>query len=463
MGVSLTLFRSRPAVIVTFFVLVTGAVFFVGTLNKSSADDEEEVHPIVTATPAKLLAPGPAEEFPELMSDRSAERFFGALRSLFNLDSDEPPALQERRELFAMLFDTGVAFAERRKAAWRLSRFADDEICAGLKRFLTDPAQDSALKALIAEGLGESTASQAEELILHLLENGNEIEVCGAIRGLAARGTDKETDRLEQMLSAPELEEYVQDEIISALGRIQTPKACSVLMDLYVRAADDIPFQTALIESLSQKEISQTADFFDRVLADPATDPEIRRAVAEAIGTAEGGTAPALVRLLSDSDADVRMEAAWGLVAMDQPPEIVSQIFRSLDTEADPLIRKYLYDALALQEPAGDRLPAETVSRVFTEESTAAKVSGFLLLASRIREPGNDLLRQQFDGLAVPELTRIALLGKNTSERIQAVKVLDRAGTETSREALLAVVSGSGDSRVINAAGVDLEKLMGGM
>ena len=157
------------------------------------------------------------------MSDRSAERFFGALRSLFNLDSDEPPALQERRELFAMLFDTGVAFAERRKAAWRLSRFADDEICAGLKRFLTDPAQDSALKALIAEGLGESTASQAEELILHLLENGNEIEVCGAIRGLAARGTDKETDRLEQMLSAPELEEYVQDEIISALGRIQTP------------------------------------------------------------------------------------------------------------------------------------------------------------------------------------------------------------------------------------------------
>lgn len=469
-----SLTRSRLLIVVTLFTLVAGGALLLSNLRKSSTGGTSGTDPIVKPEATKMVDPNPnvlaagdsAVAKPSVATmEQGEKKVSDALRGLFNLSSNNPLTQQEVRELFKTLLDNKTAFADRRKAAWRLARSADNGICDRLKTFLMDPTQDSALKALISEGLGNSKAQQAEGLILYQLEHGGVTEACGAVRGLAARGTDKETARLEQLLSLSGVEGSVRGEVLSALGIIRTPRAYSILTNLYAQAgaADDSALQATLIKSLSQKDISQTSDFFGRVLSDPATNPEVRKAVATAVGAAEGETAPVLVNLLSDSDAEVRAEAAWGLVAMDQSKETVFAVSKALGVETDPMVRKYLYETLALQDAKANRISAETANRIFHEESTGTRVSGYLLLAKQMQGTGDEGLRQRFDEQAVPELTRIAVSGKTASERIQAVKVLDRAGTETAKTALLNVISSSGDPRVINASGIDLGKLMNGM
>lgn len=460
--------------VVCFSLVVSAIIYFVGNLNR---DVPGEI-PEATALNKEISA-GTSLAEPESSSiatdsqkivveqdgelpDRVATTLRNALRGMLSLSPNTPPTLQEQKKLLEILFSVDTAMEDRRKAAWRLSRFADETICSQLKRFLMAPAQDSALKALIVEGLGSSTAPQAKELILYMLENGNVTEACGAVRGLAVRGSGKESALLTQMLSSPNTEPFVRDEIVEALGKIPGPESFSALTNLYKQAmvAGDADLTGQIINSLAQKDVSQRKVFFDSILSDPETDSEIRVAVAQALGAIEGERAPALVSLLSNSDANIRAEAAWGLIEMGQAPETVAAVLQTLENEHDPLVRKYLYEALAVQD-VNTTIPSEMVSRIFNEEATDARVAGYLLLAKQMKNPQNREMSRLFDEQAVPELLHVALAGEKTSERIQAVNVLKQAGTGKATETLRIIVSNSRDPRVINASGVDLEKVLG--
>lgn len=453
-------------------VLIAGGALLIFHLRRDQNSIASETVPLCSISVADLsVFSVPAESAKAVavsassqeVSDEILKEVFSAMRGMFGFSSNEPPSLQERKLLFNVLFDAGAVYGERRKAAWRLARFADSEICGILKGFLNDPSQDSGLKALIAEGLGGSTCPQAKDMILSLLESGDVTEVCGAVRGLAMIGTPDEAARLTQLLASADTEPFVYDEIIEVLGKIPGAESYATLTDLYKQAvvAGNTDLAGKIIGSLAQKDISQTKDFFDSILSDPETDPDLRAVVAEAVSSAEGEKAPALIGLLSNPDPDVRAEVAWGLIEMGQSAETISAVFQTLEKEGDPLVRKNLYQALAVQDAGAVSLSDVTIDGIYKETVSAVKVSGYSLIANQLNgSENNTSLQQRFDEQAVPELLQIALTGKKTSERIQAVKVLEQAGTEKANEALLTVVSKSLDPRVINASGVDLVKLL---
>jgi len=426
--------------------------FTIGDSN-STSDATVPTEQPVAATTADLSKNG---------DNFAHKKVFSSMRSLFGFSPDQPPSSQEKISLFKLLCEDGIAYRDRRKVAWRLARFADPETCGILKGYLTDPSQDSGLKAVIAEGLGLSSCHRAKELILYLLENGDVTEVCGAIRGMAARGSSAEIDRLEQILLSQETESYVRYEIISAFGTIQGTKSVDILKNLYKQTVldGDTVLAAQIIRSLSSQDIARTKEFFDFILSDPSSDPDICASVAEAISATKGEKTPVLLGLLDNPNPDIRAEAAWGLVEMGQSSDTVSAVLQKLKTENDPTVRKHLYQVLAVQDPGSVPLAGQTVDLIYEEPALGIRLFGYLLIANQLQGSAVESLQERFDEQAVRELLQVALNGTTASERIEAVKVLSQAGTTASNDALLTAVATSRDSRVINATGVNLTMLL---
>ena len=170
-------------------VAAAGAAIYFGRSRPAPPSTTEPVsHQAPRREPAR--AADRNESTPTALPQDPVSSVFGKLV--------RPPADRSANELVAQLTDPAQPLPVRRKAARSLGRIGSDEAINALKRTVVEAPAD--LKAAIAEGLGESTHSDAVPMLHSLLEDRDEAAARGAIRGFAARGDASSVEVLSGVL-----------------------------------------------------------------------------------------------------------------------------------------------------------------------------------------------------------------------------------------------------------------------
>ena len=356
-------------------------------------------------------------------------------------------------ELLDILFDTAASLKERRRAAFALAKSGGADILPRLEEMLSMEDTAPYLKAAILEGLGYSDQPQAKDLIVAMLQDENDVVVRGAIKGLSATGNQEAVSLLSNIMSSEGRSDSVIAEAALGLGKIDHPDAFKLLVDAYNEAAasenndrlDDI------VAALGYRDITESGDFFKKIINAKTTDPSIRLAAIEAIQDAEGDTGSIFLSGLNDTDSDVRAEAAWALAAADDPGDISREIETYLVQEQDAEVRKRLYQALGNQENPDLNVVNDMV---YNEPDLNARVAGYDLLAKNISSLEDENLITQFNETAIPELQEVALSSKYLNTRLSAVMVLKKANTKEANLALKKIAGESTDMKVVKAVGI---------
>jgi HEAT repeat protein len=356
-------------------------------------------------------------------------------------------------ELLDVLFDTEASLKERQKAAFALAKSGGADILPKLEEILSMEDTPLSLKAAILEGLGYSPHPQAKDLIVAMLQDENDLVVRGAIKGLSATGNQEAVSILSNIMSSEGRSDSVIAEAALGLGKIDHPDAFKMLVDAYNEAAisenndrlDDI------ISALGYRDITESGDFFKKIINSKTTDPSLRLAAIEAIQDSQGDTGAIFLSGLNDTDSEVRAEAAWALAAADDPGDISREIETYLVQEQDAEVRKRLYQALGNQENPDLNFINDTV---YNEPDLDARLAGYDVLAKNISSLEDENLITQFNETAVPELQEVAMSGKYRSSRLSAVMSLKKANTKEANLVLKKIAGESTDKTVAEAAGI---------
>ena len=231
-------------------------------------------------------------------------------------------------ELLDILLDTSASLKERRRAAFALAKSGGADILPKLEEMLSMEDTAPYLKAAILEGLGYSDQPQAKDLIVAMLQDENDVVVRGAIKGLSATGNQEAVLILSNIMSSEGRPDSVIAEAALGLGKIDHPDAYKLLVNAYDEAvlSENIDFQEDILAALGYVDITESGDFFKKMLDPNTTDPSLRLVAIEAIQDSEGDTGPILLSSLNDPDSEVRAEAAWGLAAADDPGDISKEL-----------------------------------------------------------------------------------------------------------------------------------------
>ena len=356
-------------------------------------------------------------------------------------------------ELLDIVFNTAASLKERRRAAFALAKSGGADMLPKLEEMLSMEDTAPYLKAAILEGLGYSDQPQAKDLIAAMLQDENDVVVRGAIKGLSAAGNQEAVSLLSNIMASEGRSDSVIAEAALGLGKIDHPDAFKLLVDAYNEAAasENTDRLDDIVAALGYRDITESGDFFKKIINEKTTDPSIRLAAIEAIQDAEGDTGPIFLSGLNDMDSEVRAEAAWALAAADDPGDISREIETYLVQEQDAEVRKRLYQALGNQENPDLNVVNDMV---YNEPDLDARLAGYDVLAKNINSLEDENLLKQFNETVVPELQEAAMSSKYLNFRLSAVMSLKKAKTKEANLALEQIAAKSTDTKVVKATGI---------
>jgi HEAT repeat protein len=406
--------------------------------------------PAVPVRSASASRPEPEKtRKPRATAETGAE----GLRKLFGdgQESEKEPPLSLDAVIQRFL-DGSSPLKTRCADAWQLAKAGTPEAVAALRAALGDGP--SALKAAIGEALGHCRSPEAREMMLSLLNGGDDMAARGAVRGLAASKDPQAVDILAGAMQDPARAMNVRAEAALEMGEIKGDKAFETLKSAYATTTDE-DISEAIVEGMGKLPFSQTKDFFSGILASESTPAESRVAALEALGNSSAESADFLLEFAaSDQNPDVRAAAVWALASLDDPPP-ADAVLRLLPAETSPAVRKGIYEALAGQQ---DLPLAELRPQIERESDPAARIAGLDLLAMGCRRSGSAELTETFDRDFVPELLAMATSGEDEKLRLRSVTALEKSRTPAALLALSRIASDQ-DPKVAGAAQDALQRV----
>lgn len=348
--------------------------------------------------------------------------------------------------LIYTLLDGAQPLKERRQAAVELARIGSDAAIAALKTALLDGPPY--LKAMIAEGLGESPHPEAEAMLLSLLQDPDEVVARGAVQGLASRGTAEAAQKLQEVLFDASRPESVRTEAALALGDVPQPEALNALSRA-LGEMDEPGVVESILEGLGKRPFEETEPLFRSYLETPNLPSDMKTAALEALSSAQGDVSTFLLGFASDPDPEVRGTAIAVLGNAENQSDLAPQLLGLLKDETDPEVRAKLYEALKNQENLS---AADLLALVQSEPASPARLAALNALAVALHSGDPEAARRYFDQVGVPELKNSALTADDPDERLEALASLRLAGTEPSLQAIQDIAAHSTDPRIIQAA-----------
>ena len=325
-------------------------------------------------------------------------------------------------QTIARFLDERKDLSERRIYAYRLARVGTPEcVAALLKVFLSAPPEH---KAFMAQLIGSTGNPAVKGWLWPLLDDGNELVVAAAIRGLSAVGGEDVTARVGVLLADGQRSERIRIEAALGLGSVGTPAARTALVETFNQTQAASPELAAqILNSLGRFDFSTVADCFQSYLAASSTPPDMRTTAAEALANSSDDAVPFLMGLAAnDGDAELRASAAWAISAHDTVHELGSELAGMVAQEPEADVRRRLYEALVPQDaiPAGELLPL-----VMAETDIAARVAGFNALGCAVHQEPGSAGAGVFDREIVPELLKIATQPNSVNLQMRAVFACD--------------------------------------
>jgi HEAT repeat protein len=423
------------AVAIGVVALIGAVVLWLGGRTRPPGDAPAVA--LTSARPASNPAPDEAK------AEAPAQFAAGLLQARFPNWAQSTNA-----SLIRVLLDRSAQLNARRQAALELARVGSDETLAALREALAEaPAY---VKAMIAEGLGESSHPEATALIQELLQSPDEVTARGAVRGLETRGTPEAVQTLQEVLLDESSPDSVRSEAALALGGISRPESLAALSRA-LGEVDDPDLQDCVLKGLARQPFAQTEEMFQGVLQNPWVEDEMKVAALEALGASGSEAQSFLLGYAADTNPELRSAALWALASIEEPADISSQLLNLLKQEKDPEARAGIYSALKSQENC-DVLAL--LEHVRAETGSESRLTALNTLAGECRQGAPEEALQYFDQVAVPELQSRALNAPPPQERIQAVWALSLAETDASRAAVKDVASKSSDPKVVQAADI---------
>lgn len=327
-----------------------------------------------------------------------------------------------------ILLDRVAALKDRASAARVLARDGSQEALAALVNAL--PSAPELLKAFIVESLGACPNPGASGLLLTLLDDPSEGIQLGAVRALGARSDAPAANALAQVLLDSERPEDLRIEAALALGDAAHPSAFEALARASV--SSEAPIASQALQSLGKRPFQEVQSFFEQFLAHETVPHDSKVAALEALGNAEGDPSPLLLKFAANSDDELRLAAAWGLLSLRDAAPVHDPMIAWLKSEPNPEVRARLFHALQQQEGAS---PDAVLELARSESQGAARLPALEAAASFVPGSGHKALLDFFNHTAVPELVGIAAAGK-APDRLAAISSLGKAATPPARAAL---------------------------
>jgi HEAT repeat protein len=354
--------------------------------------------------------------------------------------------------LIKTLNDENQSLKVRGKAAKALAGLGTSEAMSALKSALVT-GSDS-LRASIAAALGESQDPQSASMLRGLLTDKAESVALAAVQALAQQGSPEAVAALSQLLYNTATPLNVRCEAALGLGEINQPGVVESLSHAAATIGDE-SIVTQILNALGSRPIEETRGFFESYLHSPTASAELKITAIEALGQAQGDPSALLLDVVRNPDAELRAAAAWALSSTDVQGNLGAQLTAILQNEADPDVRRRLYQALGNQEGFD---VASIQALIQKESDPAARIAGMDLLAQNLRSNPSSALSSYFDQNEVPDLKNLALTSETSQERMAAVTALKRAATAGSLAALQELALLSTDKRVTDSANATFAK-----
>jgi len=427
----------RPGFVFTLFVLaviaISAAVYFgrkTQPQKKSNAS---------TAEVSKINPTGPPRN--QFLSRKK------------NSDGEETfPIVKDSTitQLLAKLNDSALGTKARRAAGRALARTATAEALDAAKAALQNTTLPSAVKAAMAEGLGENSLPEARKFLETLLAEKDEAVARAAVRGLAAAGDAAAADTLLQVLSDAGKPESVRTEAALALGDLNQPGITASL----IKAMSDIKDENIsefILEGLGNRPFDETVEFFRSYLANPDTSSELRVAAIDALQNSKGDPTALLMKYTADPNPEVRAAVGFSLAGLDDQGYAGGELRRLVAQETDSDVRKSFYSAF---ENQSDVDFAKSLAMVKNENDFGVKLAGLNLLAAAAKT--NPDIADYFNQTAIAELKAAALNGERVQDRLSATMTLRKLNSAGSLNVLQEIAGQSTDPKVVQAANAAL-------
>jgi HEAT repeat protein len=299
-------------------------------VSSLAADD-----PCVRRTAAKMLGNSTISdnELARLFDDASPRVREAALHAAGH---EERPGLRGRMETALNSRDDATAAM----AAWALGNLEMRESVGPLSNALERSSPRLRINAAWALGMIED--GRAVDPLRRVLRDPDPILRATAVSALGD---------IEAMSSAADVERVLREdsdrrvrlEAINALGNIESMSSLEVLSG--VLNGNDVELSIAAIEAIDNLDDVNTAPA-GLLRAIGSNVPELRKTAAMALGNiADPNTVDALIGLLRDADADVRMAAVEGLGEIGTPAAKPG-LTRALE-DSHPEVRRAAIEALA--------------------------------------------------------------------------------------------------------------------
>ena len=414
-----------------FFVTVLSAVVLaIGFLWRASHH---------TGTPAQTSDRIPQAAAPP-GSTPAAPAAKNLLRSILPRVAEPPASGPALAQLIAQLLDPNQSLAIRRTAARTLAKNGSATAMQALKSVLQEDGP-AALKAAVAETLGECPAAEARQLLLTLANGADETTARGAMRGLATCGDAGATEVLAAAMFDEKKSAGLRTEAALALGSVQQPAA----LDALTRAVHDIKDETILecvLDGLGHHPFAETEATFREFLKRDDLSTDSRVAAIEALGHTPDIATSFLLDQAGDPNQEVRAAVGWALTSADNPGEIRMQLLDWLQQESDPSVRLRLYQALSHQKT----ITSSTILPLVQRETDAeARLAGLGLLADALRADGSADASLYFESTAIAELKNTVISSGRLDQSLAAIMALDRAGTPAAVAALNEIAQNTTD------------------
>jgi HEAT repeat protein len=296
--------------------------------------------------------------------------------------------------------------------------------------------------------IGKTNNPAAKAWLRPLLDDTHAEVVIGALKGLSLIGGEDVTSWAAEILGDGGRGESVRIAAAVALGTIHTPASRDALAAAFAGMPGE-EIATEILNGLGRYPFGEVAPVFQDLLAAPDAPEDLRATAVEALALSTREAVPFLLdRAGGDGSEDVRAMAAWAISAHEDETRLGAQLTAMAEKEAEPDVRRRLYEALLPQAeiPAARLLP-----KVMAEEDPAARIAGFNALGRAARLAPTSPEAADFDSRVVPELQRAASGTNSMNLRMRAVFGLRRAGTPAAVQALQSL-SGHSDKTIATAA-----------
>jgi HEAT repeat protein len=286
-------------------------------------------------------------------------------------------------------------------------------------------------------------------LLLAMWPAADDITLRSIAMGLGRQGCPECLAVLRSALLDPGRTAQSRGDAAAGLGLATDAESLAVLKSAFA-AVNDPEVVGQILAALGERPFNDTRDVFQQVLDSPDSTPELRLTALESLSNLPGEASPFLTKYLFDADSDIRSEAAWALSTTETPGNAGPQILSLLVNEQDSAVRLKLFQALSNQE-GFDVNAALHITQA--EPDSAVRLAGYEALVGLDETRSTPELRAYFDLSVVPALVPAAQQGKDLSERLQAVMLLQQIDTPAAQQALATLRQTVKDDATLRALG----------